>query len=125
VTREQFDALVDDAVRSIPARFRATLRNVVIVVEDEPSQEVLDEMEIDPPDTLFWLYQGTPSPSAGGTRRALLDRSRSSSARSSASRRTTMSWPRDRRDPDPRTGPLLRTQRGGDREIEEMRQGSS
>jgi len=60
VTREQFDALVDEAVRSIPARFRAALRNIVIVVEDEPSQEVLEEMEIDPPDTLFGLYQGTP-----------------------------------------------------------------
>lgn len=60
MTREQFDALVGDAVRSIPARFRAALRNVVIVVEDEPSQEVLEEMEIDPPDTLFGLYQGTP-----------------------------------------------------------------
>ena len=60
MTREQFDALVDEAVRSIPARFRAALRNVVIVVEDEPSQEVLEEMEIDPPDTLFGLYQGTP-----------------------------------------------------------------
>ena len=60
MTREQFDALVDEAVRSIPARFRAALRNIVIVVEDEPSQEVLEEMEIDPPDTLFGLYQGTP-----------------------------------------------------------------
>lgn len=60
MTREQFDALVDDAVRSIPARFRAALRNIVIVVEDEPSQEVLEEMEIAPPDTLFGLYQGTP-----------------------------------------------------------------
>jgi len=60
VTREQFDALVDEAVRSIPARFRAALRNIVIVVEDEPSQEVLDEMEIDSSDTLFGLYQGIP-----------------------------------------------------------------
>ena len=60
MTREQFDALVDDAVRSVPARFRAALRNIVIVVEDEPSQEVLEEMEIAPPDTLFGLYQGTP-----------------------------------------------------------------
>ena len=60
MTREHFDALVDDAVRSIPARFRAALRNIVIVVEDEPSQEVLDEMEIDSSDTLFGLYLGTP-----------------------------------------------------------------
>jgi predicted Zn-dependent protease with MMP-like domain len=36
------------------------MSNIAIVVEDEPSDELLDEMEIDPPDTLFGLYQGTP-----------------------------------------------------------------
>ena len=38
------------------------MRNVAVVVEDEPSQELLDEMEIEPGDTLFGLYQGTPLP---------------------------------------------------------------
>jgi len=32
----------------------------VIAVEDEPSDDLLREMEIEPPDTLFGLYQGTP-----------------------------------------------------------------
>ena len=36
------------------------MRNIAIVVEDEPSPELLDEMEIEPPDTLLGLYQGTP-----------------------------------------------------------------
>ena len=36
------------------------MRNIAIVVEDEPSRELLEEMEIEPPDTLFGLYQGTP-----------------------------------------------------------------
>ena len=36
------------------------MQNIAIVVEDEPSRELLDEMEIEPPDTLFGLYQGTP-----------------------------------------------------------------
>jgi predicted Zn-dependent protease with MMP-like domain len=30
------------------------------VVEQEPPPELLDEMGIEPPDTLFGLYQGTP-----------------------------------------------------------------
>jgi predicted Zn-dependent protease with MMP-like domain len=29
-------------------------------VEDEPSPDLLEEMEIEPPDTLLGLYQGTP-----------------------------------------------------------------
>jgi predicted Zn-dependent protease with MMP-like domain len=56
----QFDALVREALRSIPKRFRDRLHNVAVVVEDEPDPAVLDEMGIEPPDTLFGLYQGTP-----------------------------------------------------------------
>jgi len=36
------------------------MRNIAIVVEDEPSRELLAEMGIEPPDTLLGLYQGTP-----------------------------------------------------------------
>ena len=36
------------------------MRNLAIVVEDEPSRDLLSEMEIEPPDTLFGLYQGMP-----------------------------------------------------------------
>jgi predicted Zn-dependent protease with MMP-like domain len=60
VHRAKFEAVVADALRSIPRNFRDALRNIAIVVEDEPSRELLREMEIDPPDTLFGLYQGTP-----------------------------------------------------------------
>jgi predicted Zn-dependent protease with MMP-like domain len=60
VDRAKFEALVADALRSIPRDFRDAMRNIAIVVEDEPSRQLLREMEIDPPDTLFGLYQGTP-----------------------------------------------------------------
>ena len=36
------------------------MQNIAIVVEDEPDQDLLDDMEIEPPDTLLGLYQGTP-----------------------------------------------------------------
>ncbi len=60
--RERFRQLVAEAVDTIPARFRQHLQNIAIVVEDEPPPEVLAEMEIEPPDTLFGLYQGIPLP---------------------------------------------------------------
>jgi predicted Zn-dependent protease with MMP-like domain len=60
MTRERFKRLVEEAVREIPQEFRDALRNIAIVVEDEPSDELLREMEIEFPDTLFGLYQGTP-----------------------------------------------------------------
>jgi predicted Zn-dependent protease with MMP-like domain len=60
MTRAQFKRLVDEALGTIPRRFRRAMRNVAVVVEDEPSPDLLADMEIEPPDTLFGLYQGTP-----------------------------------------------------------------
>jgi predicted Zn-dependent protease with MMP-like domain len=53
---------VEDALKEIPKRFRKEMRNVAVIVEDEPSQELLDEMEIEPGGSLFGLYHGTPLP---------------------------------------------------------------
>jgi predicted Zn-dependent protease with MMP-like domain len=63
--RQRFTQLVEEALAEIPARFRREMKNVAVVVEDEPSAELLDEMEIEPDDTLFGLYQGTPLPERG------------------------------------------------------------
>ena len=62
MTRARFERLVEEALEEIPRRFRDEMRNVAVVVEDEPSPELLDEMGIEPGDTLFGLYQGTPLP---------------------------------------------------------------
>ena len=60
MTRERFTKLVEEALNEIPRRFRKEMKNVAVVVEDEPSPELLDEMGIEPGETLFGLYQGTP-----------------------------------------------------------------
>ena len=62
MTREQFEKLVVEAIDLIPKRFRLEMTNIAVVVEDEPSAELLEEMEIEPPDSLYGLYQGTPLP---------------------------------------------------------------
>ena len=58
--RKQFERHVADALATIPRRFRDALRNIAIVVEDEPDVQLLADMEVAPPDTLLGLYQGTP-----------------------------------------------------------------
>jgi len=58
--RRRFEQLVEQALGEIPKRFREAMANVAVVVEDEPSAELLEDMEIEPPDTLFGLYRGTP-----------------------------------------------------------------
>jgi len=58
--RAAFERLVAEALGDIPQQFRAAMKNIAIIVEDEPTAALLREMEIEPPDTLFGLYQGTP-----------------------------------------------------------------
>jgi predicted Zn-dependent protease with MMP-like domain len=65
VTRERFARLVEEALQEIPRRFRDAMANVAVVIEEEPPEHVLDEMEVGPDDTLFGLYQGTPLPERG------------------------------------------------------------
>jgi predicted Zn-dependent protease with MMP-like domain len=60
MTRERFTQLVEEALHDIPRRFRNAMRNVAVVVEDAPPTALLEELEIEPPDTLFGLYQGMP-----------------------------------------------------------------
>jgi len=60
MTRERFTRLVEEALGGIPRRFRDAMKNVAVVVEDEPSQDVLDDMDMEPGDSLFGLYHGTP-----------------------------------------------------------------
>jgi predicted Zn-dependent protease with MMP-like domain len=60
MTREYFRELVEEAIDTIPAKFAREVRNLAIVIEDEASDELLDEMELDGPRDLLGLYQGTP-----------------------------------------------------------------
>jgi predicted Zn-dependent protease with MMP-like domain len=60
MNRDQFRQRVDQALASIPADFRAAMSNIAIVIEDEPTAAQLDEVGVEPPDTLLGLYEGTP-----------------------------------------------------------------
>jgi predicted Zn-dependent protease with MMP-like domain len=60
VTRDEFRRLVDEALETIPEDFRAAMQNIAIVIEDEPTDAQLDDVGIDPDDTLLGLYEGIP-----------------------------------------------------------------
>ena len=75
MTRARFERLVADALETMPQSFRQAVRNVVVIVEDAPAPELLDDVGIDPPDTLFGLYEGVPLPERDWTHaNALPDR---------------------------------------------------
>jgi predicted Zn-dependent protease with MMP-like domain len=58
--RNRFRELVDEALQSIPEEFRSALTNIAIVIEPEPTAEQLAQVDVEPPDTLLGLYEGTP-----------------------------------------------------------------
>src|SRR5512140_3432803 len=59
--RDAFEALVRDALDDVPELFAQYLQNVAIVIEDEPTPELLRSLGMNPRhDTLFSLYRGVP-----------------------------------------------------------------
>ncbi|HKB23693.1 MAG TPA: metallopeptidase family protein [Methylomirabilota bacterium] len=58
MTRRQFEALVERALRRLPGKFKDKLANIAVVVEDRPDEATLAELGIEPPDTLYGLYRG-------------------------------------------------------------------
>jgi predicted Zn-dependent protease with MMP-like domain len=66
MSRNDFEKLVEEGISSIPEGFLRKLKNVRIVVEDEPSKKQLDRGHVHRGWTLYGLYEGVPQPSRGG-----------------------------------------------------------
>jgi predicted Zn-dependent protease with MMP-like domain len=54
----EFEAIADTAFARLPRRFRDLCKDVVVRVEDFPTDEVLDAMGIESPFDLLGLYHG-------------------------------------------------------------------
>lgn len=65
MTREEFEASVRDGFLRIPKKFRDKVKNVALLVEDEPSSEVRRQEGLDEEETLLGLYQGIPATARG------------------------------------------------------------
>ncbi|MGA7455859.1 MAG: metallopeptidase family protein [Methyloceanibacter sp.] len=57
-TLAEFEAIADAAYRHLPGRFRALTGDLLIRIEDLPTDEVLDAMGIESPFDLLGLYSG-------------------------------------------------------------------
>src|SRR5262245_38173150 len=58
--RKQFEILVRVAIEELPEEFQEKLKNVAVIIEDYPSSELKDRLELDEADVLFGLYEGVP-----------------------------------------------------------------
>lgn len=78
---DRFEELVAEALDGLPEEFAEMLDNVAVVVQDEPTEDDLREVGIDPADAddpeageLFGLYQGVPLEARDSFYSALPDR---------------------------------------------------
>ena len=70
----EFEKLVNQGIEQIPQKFLKKLKNVAIVIEEEPSAEQIKKMKLRKDYTLFGLYEGVPQIKRGAYYSALPDK---------------------------------------------------
>lgn len=65
ISDQEFSNMIDEALASLPVKYTHAMDNVVIVYEDEPTEEQREKMHLRDSQTLFGLYEGIPMPQRG------------------------------------------------------------
>jgi predicted Zn-dependent protease with MMP-like domain len=58
--RAAFEALVEEALDDLPAKFKKLIDNVAVIVEDHPSGETRRSVGVPSSSTLLGVYHGVP-----------------------------------------------------------------
>ena len=58
MSNEEFDRIVQQAIRRIPAEIRQHLDNIVISVQKRPSKRLLEDMDLPPDEPLLGVFEG-------------------------------------------------------------------
>ena len=58
ISEPEFQELVQQALDSLPDEYAQRISNVAVVVEEEPSPDVLADLEMEEDEDLLGLYQG-------------------------------------------------------------------
>jgi predicted Zn-dependent protease with MMP-like domain len=67
MNREEFEAVVAEALDGLPLEFAELMSNVTIQVREAPDVATINKLGLDPRhDTLFGLYTGVPLDERGG-----------------------------------------------------------
>lgn len=60
ITDQDFEAIIAEAIDTLPERYTKNMNNVAIVFADDPTPEQRYELKLRGDQTLFGLYQGIP-----------------------------------------------------------------
>jgi predicted Zn-dependent protease with MMP-like domain len=58
--REQFEKLVEEALASLPQKFKELIHNVAVIVEDLPTKETRRTIGVPSRSNILGLYHGVP-----------------------------------------------------------------
>jgi predicted Zn-dependent protease with MMP-like domain len=65
ISDKDFEKIVADSLDNIPDKYYERIKNVVFVVEDQPSQEQRQKLKLACNQSLYGLYEGIPLTSRG------------------------------------------------------------
>ncbi|MDD3548784.1 MAG: metallopeptidase family protein [Candidatus Pacebacteria bacterium] len=74
MTKERFQTIVDEALKNFPVYFLEKLKNVAIVIEDEPSDFQKRQLGYTDGNCLLGLYEGIPQTKRGIYNKAMPDK---------------------------------------------------
>jgi len=63
--RKEFEKLVEEGFERLPGWVREKIRNVALLIEDEPTDEVREQEGLEDDETLLGLYHGIPLAARG------------------------------------------------------------
>ncbi|HTY40852.1 MAG TPA: metallopeptidase family protein [Thermoanaerobaculia bacterium] len=58
ISPAEFESCVEEALSAVPAPFRKYLENVVVAVEDEPTDDDYDETDTPDDEEIFGIFRG-------------------------------------------------------------------
>lgn len=65
MSEEEFRALAESAWQELPERFATRIKNVALLIEDEPDDETRKEEGLGEGETLYGIYRGVPNTERG------------------------------------------------------------
>lgn len=74
VSYKQFEELINEAMSKLPAEHIRNLKNVALIVEDQPSSSQRIRLELKDNQTLLGLYEGVPLSQRQGNQKVLPDK---------------------------------------------------
>lgn len=74
VSKDKFEELINICLKSLDKGHLKHLENVAILIEDQPSEEQREKMNLNNHQTLLGLYEGVPLSNRGGNHKILPDK---------------------------------------------------